>query len=573
VTRDQLVNPASQDMHGYFNGVILGTDSSLFWGGLDEVFRYEREFGVRQLDGFEYPRAQVGQVELDDTSADRNLAGKTASVTTGGRTVLPYLRGPVPLDRSAYGYLAVPTSGDFTPYVTVNNGANPILGVYQHPADDGTGSDPRAGVAEMVMTINYNDTMLHWRLLSRGMLAWVTKGAHLGLARNYLANHVDDVFVSNSTWNTEANCTPGGPPGECSDDTLPVREVRMTPADVDATIAWQKKYGIKLDMAFNASGAGNGDALTQSLLKNKSSFRWINHTWSHLYLGCQAYNVAGDATSGCATWMSAANISSEISQNLNWAQKNNLPSFRKQELVTGEHSGLDNPNMPSALSKTGISIIASDASRQREPYAIGGAVTVPRHPSNVYYNVSTMAEQLDEYNHIYLPPSLGGVCVNTATTTCRSSAITEAEYLDAEAATMHRHLLSNDPRVGYSHQTNLTGDRIILKVLGRVLDDYNGWFATNAPVVNPTFSESSSVLGNQSRWAQALAAGRIEAYVQGGQITIRNTGSAAVTVPVTAPAGTKIGATTADFGAAYAGSRSAWQSLAAGATLTLAVPA
>jgi hypothetical protein len=134
-------------------------------------------------------------------------------------------------------------------------------------------------------------------------------------------------------------------------------------------------------------------------------------------------------------------------------------------------------------------------------------------------------------------------------------------------------LLTNDPRIGYSHHTNLMGDRIILKLLGRVLDDYNAWFATNTPVVNPTLSEASSVLTNQSKWADALAAGRIEAYVQGGQVTVRNIGSTAVMAPLTVPAGTKVGATTADFGTAYAGSRSAWQSLAAGATLTLTVPA
>ncbi len=42
---------------------------------------------------------------------------------------------------------------------------------------------------------------------------------------------------------------------------------------------------------------------------------WINHTWSHTYLGCQVYVAPGDATSGCATWMSATAIADEIAQN------------------------------------------------------------------------------------------------------------------------------------------------------------------------------------------------------------------------------------------------------------------
>ena len=85
--------------------------------------------------------------------------------------------------------------------------------------------------------------------------------------------------------------------------------------------------------------------------------------------------------------------------------------------MTGEHSGLHNAAMPAAINQTGIRWIAADNSREPAPYAIGQATTVPRYPSNVYYNVGTMAEQLDEYNYIYLPP-LGGKCVNSTTNTC-----------------------------------------------------------------------------------------------------------------------------------------------------------
>jgi hypothetical protein len=290
-------------------------------------------------------------------------------------------------------------------------------------------------------------------------------------------------------------------------------------------------------------------------------------------MGCLAFKIAGDATSGCATWMSASTIQSEISKNVTWAQNNTLPAFHKQELVTGEHSGLDNPNMPAALAKFGIRFIASDASRQRMPYPIGNATTVPRHPSNVYYNVSTMAQQLDEYNHIYLPPSAGGVCVNTSTTTCRSTPITEAEYIAAEAATMQWQLLSNDPRVGYSHQTNLTDDRLLLIVLGRVLDEYRTWFSANAPVENPTLSESSAVLLRQRQWSAALAAGSITGFVRDGVVTIENNGSTSLAVPVTMPAGTRVTGSTTQFGSAYAGSRSTWKSLAPGAVFSLTLPA
>ncbi len=209
VTRGELVDPADPS-HGFFNGVVLGTDSSAFFGGLDEVYRYEREYGVRQLSGFEYPRAQVGLSPVSSGS----VSGKTASLTPAGKVAFPYLRGSVPLDERSYGHLARPVSTDFTTYASVNSGANPIVGVYQHRASDA--ADPRAGVAETVMTANYNDVMLHWRLLSRGMISWVTKGVHFGLSRNYLANQVDDVFVENSLWDPAVNCTPGEVPDDCN---------------------------------------------------------------------------------------------------------------------------------------------------------------------------------------------------------------------------------------------------------------------------------------------------------------------------------------------------------------------
>ena len=35
------------------------------------------------------------------------------------------------------------------------------------------------------------------------------------------------------------------------------------------------------------------------------------------------------------------------------------------------------------------------------------ATAIPRYPTNIYYNVSTQAEEVDEYNQIYLAPPSG----------------------------------------------------------------------------------------------------------------------------------------------------------------------
>ena len=88
-----------------------------------------------------------------------------------------------------------------------------------------------------------------------------------------------------------------------------------------------------------------------------------------------------------------------------------------------------NPSFIAALEGQGVDYIATDSSK---PYPVrrrpnrgarrtrpaqrgvdGRARAVPRYPTNVYYNVATREQLLDEYNYLYLPPELGGVCVNT----------------------------------------------------------------------------------------------------------------------------------------------------------------
>jgi hypothetical protein len=45
--------------------------------------------------------------------------------------------------------------------------------------------------------------------------------------------------------------------------------------------------------------------------------------------------------------------------------------------------------------------IGSDASRDNGSRQVGPATTIPRHPTALYYNTSTQAEAVDEYNWLY----------------------------------------------------------------------------------------------------------------------------------------------------------------------------
>jgi hypothetical protein len=603
-----LENPKDPN-HGHYNGVVLGTHASLL-GDLSQVYAYERKFGVRQISGYEFPNPSVGL-----TYTGQNVAGPfTAQLTAAGKGAFNYLAGPVPLDEGSMAYDAYdaaaldagvyenfaseawtgePISQNFVPYLLTPTAVRGsavkgriIGGFFTHTGQDPS-SDPKAGVQEVVLTFNYNPYMTQWRLLAPGLIRWVTKGVHLGYNRNYLSNHVDDVFLADDLWSVEHKCTPAATqpvdpfcaPGVGGDPDGPT--VKMTAADVDKVLQWQRSNGFRLDLAYNAVGASATDPLTAALLRNKASFGWINHTWSHPYLGCQAYRVAGDPGSGCSQWPSGTDIKNEITKNTSWATTNKIPNFDPKTLVTGEHSGLDNPNMPRALTETGITNIASDNSRPLGTDTLGSATLVPRHPSSVYYNVSTWAELVDEYNQLYLSPEAGGKCVPTAVTTCRSTPATKEEILANETQIMLRNVMSNDPRPGYSHQSNLAHDQLILQVLGEVIQTYKSWFANNAPLVTPTQAAAGGELGRQRSWQAAVKAGTVQASVQDGTVTVTTTAN--VEVPLTlaggsttttvAGSGKNAKPTTVAFGQSYAGSQSAWTLVRRGTSLTVSLPA
>ena len=235
-----------------------------------------------------------------------------------------------------------------------------------------------------------------------------------------------------------------------------------------------------------------------------------------------------------------------------------------------------NPNFAEALRGSGVEYVASDASK---PYPItptraeeatypagtsfvdGPARTVPRYPTNVYYNVATREQLLDEYNHLYLPPELGGVCVNTETTTCRSRAATWEEFVELESQLVFTHMMGNDPRPHYFHQTNLADSRaregaVFYPVMNATLSLYERYFSTtSAPIQQLTHTQIGELLGRQSAWA-SVNASTVTGYIEGEEVVITNGERVAEPIPLS---GT-------EFGSAYGGTRSGWDEDPAGTT-------
>ncbi len=202
----------------------------------------------------------------------------------------------------------------------------------------------------------------------------------------------------------------------------------------------------------------------------------------------------------------------------------------------------------------------------------GGAQAVPRYPTNIYYNVSAEAQEVDEYNHLYLPPSLGGACENSSTTTCLAAPATFADIISSVDQGMFGHVVGNDPRPDYFHQTNMmgtppagapttgtppstsptVGDGLYYSTMNQLLAEYNSYFSV--PIVQPTTLQIATLLAEQAAWAANTS---VSGYIQGNQVTITNSATTAVAVPVTGdPA----------VGSVYGGTQSGWTSLGTGST-------
>ncbi|MER6161690.1 hypothetical protein ABT147_40310 [Streptomyces sp. NPDC001868] len=567
-----------------YQGVVLPNEAPFGAGSAEQTAleTYERTYGIPQVDAYTWAHPGVGLDYTSEGGWAGSLDGREATVTAAGKASrFGYLDGQFafednsPSTQESYGFVARPRAG-YTSYVDLpvpgGSGRGSLVGEYAHD-----------GRRELVVTFAYNQYQRQFRVLARGIVEWLTDGVHLGRNRNYFAVHVDDVFAPDSRWDTEHNCTPGS--FNCGGgEGAGTEPIRMTAADAEYTKQWQQSSGFTLDMVYNGGSGeewkaanGNADALADRLLADRSAYRWINHTYTHQYLGCVQdtstvpWSCAKDAN-GTTRYLSRAEIAQQIRDNHDWAVARGLP-VRHDELVTGEHSGLrtlpqqpdDNPNLAGALADNGVKWIASDNSREPAQRPVGAALTVPRHPMNVFYNVGTAAEMVDEYNWVYTSAADGGsgVCENNATSTCLAAPLDPAtgyasHIVPQEARTALLHVIGNDPRPHYAHQSNLAEERLLYPVLDRVLADYRALFAADTPLESPRQNAVGTELKRRAAWQTAVANGTVTAYRIGTSVTV--TAPKGLEIPMTAPKGTvqqlPLGTTT--FGTPYAGARSAW---------------
>jgi IPT/TIG domain/Immunoglobulin I-set domain len=249
----------------------------------------------------------------------------------------------------------------------------------------------------------------------------------------------------------------------------------------------------------------------------------------------------------------------------------------------GDDASKAYPDPPETLFGIGVNFTGGEYA-PGETFLDGTAQVVPRHPINIYYNASTESQEVDEYNTLYLPPALGGECVASSATTCETKPANFAEIVNSVVSGMFQNMMNNDPRPSYVHQTNImgqppagpattgtppdtpdtTGDGLLYSVLNPLLAEYHQYFNASAPYEQLTLAAIGNLLAEQAAWKSALSAGQVSGYIEGNQVTIENSGTSALDIPLTGVAG---------VGSSYGGIQSGWTSMPTGTSTHTALSA
>ena len=498
------------------------------WAALNQ---YEADFAVRQVNWSGYPTPDTG-FNWPTTAFDTTGNAARGTWSAAARASFPYLVTSNAFAISnVWTYLATPLDSNTTVWLGDAQG-NALIAVKQHPD----------GREVLSLTFDNAPWLTHSTVLAHGLVTWANRGLFLGERHTYLSAQIDDVFLADEMW--------------------PTGEFRQSAKDWQATINWQAKFrtrtlgrNFRYDMVFNGLGTVPGqyenDDLTPYVRTNKSMFKWISHTYTHLNLDNVDYATA----------------LSEITKNNQAASNLGLPGYNKINLVTGQISGLRNAQFIKAAYDAGIRYLVSDTSipshRPASPnvgvpnFVDPRILMIPRHANNLFFNVSTPAEWTDEYNHIYRA--------------YWGRDLSYAEILDNQAELLLGFLLKGDVSPLMFHQPNLRdynglGNTLLGDLLDAVANKYERLY--NFPALSPTMNNLAVLL--QQR----------QAYNESGVVATRNANN---TVTLTVTKGARIpvtglvnGGVVSYTGAApsitaetYAGQRITYVTLAAGASVTL----
>jgi hypothetical protein len=527
-------NLAYQTSTGAWDSAFTAEQWAMLW-------QYEADFRVRQVTLYTYPAGAPDNYGLIPiTYSDTSAKPLTTSLTTAGAQVFGYLKASNPIVISnAWTYLAKPVvSTNPVPLLTTADGYA-IASVYTHP-------DRRQN---LTITTDGNPELTHTLLLGYGVVNWVSKGIFMGERRVYLNAQPDDVMIPDDIWDIRS----------LSD--LTGLEYRMTGNDYKRLVTWQNNLRasnpnlaqIRLEMPFNGVGVSGiypKDSLTAAIRNAPNHFKWINHTYEHELL----------------TDISYANATTQLALNDAVAKKLGFQLYFKDSMIQPEISGLNNPEFLRAAKDFGIRYILSDTSQPgwANPSPNTGfystyqpsILIIPRYPTNLYYNVSTPAEWVSEYNHFYAP---GGLFPTW------SRALTYAEILDKESEMWLRYLLKFSINPVMFHQSNLRAYDGYRSLLGDLINatvaKYNRIY--NLPIRSPSQHDTGVLMASRMNYNASGATAQLKL---GTSNTIELKTVQAARVPLT---GVRYGSAVEVYG----GQTISTIPMGSNATISLAAPA
>ena len=538
LTADRLASGT----RGFYSSVML-TDAALAyspdgttwtsalspaeWTALNQ---YEVDFAVRRLNWSGYPNPDTG---FNWPTAAYDSTGNAAVGTwsAAAKASFPYLVTTNAFAVSnVWTYLATPLDTNTTVWLADAQG-HALIAVQK-----------LGGREVLSLTFDNAPWLIHSTVLAHGLVTWANKGLFLGERHTYLSAQVDDVFLADEMW-------PGG-------------EFRQSAKDWQATINWQAKFNtrtlgrnFRYDMAFNGLGTVAGeyenDDLTPFVRTNKSMFKWISHTFTHTNLNTVDYATA----------------LSEITKNNQTAGNLGLPNYSRMNMVTPQISGLQNPQFIKAAYDAGIRYLVSDTSipshRAASPntglpnWVEPRILMIPRHANNLFYNVSTPAEWVSEYNYIY-----NGYWGRD---------LSYAEILDNQADLLLGFLLKGDISPLMFHQPNLRdyngqGNTLLGDLLDAVANKYERLY--NFPALSPTMNNLATTLQQRMNYN---ASGVVATRHADNTLTLTVTKAARIPVTGLVSGGVVsfTGVKPTISSETYAGQRITYVTLAAGASATL----
>lgn len=499
--------------HAFYNGVILTngalaySNGTQWMSGLSQtewttLWSFEAKFGIRAISWYTFPNDQFG-FQNTATAVGTDTTPYTGTFTAAGAAVFPYLNTSQTFTiQHAYTYLAPPaTDGSTTPLIADAQG-NALAAIHTY-AD---------GRQLLAMTFDSNQYLTHSIILSYGLVNWVTRGLFIGQQGAYLESQIDDVFIDDNTWPPGTTC---GTPVDNTPTTY-----RITGPDLRTVIKWQRSKRsdplyrkLKLDMVFNGYGtqqdAYTGDTLTRVATNNQGDFIWTNHTYDHA-------DMDGD---------DAGFVTSELEQNISTAQTLNLTDFTTTAMVTPNVSGLHDAVFLTAAYATGIRYLVSDSSRAGENNPVPNEgipdwvnpniLLVPRHPTNLFFNVSTPDEWVAEYNCLY--HNFWG------------TDLTYPQILNIESQTLLLDMITGNIDPEMYHQPNLRAYDGVHTLLGDLLD---ATFAKYSAIFNvPIQSLRLDAIGSYMTNKMLVRQSGVTASVTGKTLTMTVANGA--TIPLT----------------------------------------